>query len=429
METLDMFDPVNSICFPIGENIDSCNQEHETSDDDSISLLHGLDPIQSGGTMAGLERHHLALETSSKEQKNKMEISPQKTASGMEQGNLIAYVADNGETSTEAYCHKQPHCHLSIDPTQSDTATSVHARESADEGRAVKAAEIQKRTKDTMTDNLKQSVAIQEILKGIEEKQMEMSTWPLTQTEDGVRYYAALTEILKVLTEVLVRQRLEKDNLTHKYKCIYTPNLQHGLKIQLISLASRQRNIVGILQRQMDLVQLHGSTKFTRCPTRHINQLVRDPSGQFCAPLLQSPSSKGRAMEMGSRDKCYQGIPEKQSHSSVAQASQQRVGPSVQKNLAVSRPRAPSAGKNAKGMFQEKTFSHLHRAESRYSETAVQHYTASSIQETQIPVSRSLNHVMKIKTVHLVADEELIPNAILDSYWEMLLQRNPQLGW
>ncbi|XP_061671881.1 beta-1,3-galactosyl-O-glycosyl-glycoprotein beta-1,6-N-acetylglucosaminyltransferase 4 isoform X3 [Syngnathoides biaculeatus] len=100
---------------------------------------------------------------------------------------------------------------------------------------------------------LKQSLAIQEILKEVEENQMEMSAWPLTQTEDGVRYYAGLTEILKALTEVLVRERLEKDKVTHEYKHIYTTTLQHGLKIQLLSLASRQKNIVGILQRQMDL--------------------------------------------------------------------------------------------------------------------------------------------------------------------------------
>ncbi|XP_061671887.1 beta-1,3-galactosyl-O-glycosyl-glycoprotein beta-1,6-N-acetylglucosaminyltransferase 4 isoform X4 [Syngnathoides biaculeatus] len=181
---------------------------------------------------------------------------------------------------------------------------------------------------------LKQSLAIQEILKEVEENQMEMSAWPLTQTEDGVRYYAGLTEILKALTEVLVRERLEKDKVTHEYKHIYTTTLQHGLKIQLLSLASRQKNIVGILQRQMDL-----------------------------------------------------------------------------------------------GMLLEKTFSPLHRPESRYSEAAVQHCNTSSIQETETTVSISLNHLMKIKTIHLIADEELIPNAILDSYWDILLQSNPQLGW
>ncbi|XP_077378275.1 uncharacterized protein LOC144019224 isoform X2 [Festucalex cinctus] len=145
METQDMFDPVNTICCAFGEKSDSHNQEYETSDDDSISLLHGIDPVQSRGTVAGLEKHHLALETVTKEQKNRMEISPLKTSSGTEQENLTDYKADCGETST--YCHKQPPSHLSIYPTQSDRTASV---ESVD---AIIPAEIQMREKDTMADN------------------------------------------------------------------------------------------------------------------------------------------------------------------------------------------------------------------------------------------------------------------------------------
>lgn len=36
----------------------------------------------------------------------------------------------------------------------------------------------------------------------------------------------------------------------------------------------------------------------------------------------------------------------------------------------------------------------------------------------------SLNCLMKIKIIHLVNDEELLPNAVLDCYWEKLLQKD-----
>ncbi|XP_077418357.1 uncharacterized protein LOC144049362 isoform X3 [Vanacampus margaritifer] len=149
MGTRDMFDPVNSICCAFGEKSDSHNQQYETSDDDSISLLHGIAPVQSRGTVAGLEIHHQALETINMEQKNRMEINPLKTSLGTEQENLTEYVADCGETSTKACRRKQPPRHVSIYHTKSDRTASVLATKSVHGDGAIILGE-----KDTMTDNV-----------------------------------------------------------------------------------------------------------------------------------------------------------------------------------------------------------------------------------------------------------------------------------
>lgn len=40
-----------------------------------------------------------------------------------------------------------------------------------------------------------------------------------------------------------------------------------------------------------------------------------------------------------------------------------------------------------------------------------------------------LNSLMKIKIIHLVDDEELLPNAMLDCYWETLLNTDYSEDW
>ncbi|XP_019716497.1 serine/threonine-protein phosphatase 6 regulatory ankyrin repeat subunit C-like isoform X2 [Hippocampus comes] len=201
------------------ETSDICDQEHETSDDDSISLLHGIEPIQSRGMIAGLEKHHLALETITKEQENRMEQSPRRTPSGTEQKNLSECEADSGWAALNVEVVGEPlNAGADINASNHDGFNPLH---------------------DVATSG--------------------------------------------------------------HYQVMFSEN-------------------------------------------------------NFSYPL----------------DK---------------------------------------------------------RADSRCSEMAVHHYSTRSTQETLTTVRSSLTHIMKIRTVHLVADEELIPNAILDSYWQSLLQGDPRLGW
>ncbi|XP_077457116.1 ankyrin repeat domain-containing protein 31-like [Stigmatopora argus] len=564
-----MSDPVISNGFTNGERIDSYNQEYETSSDDSISLLHDLEPIRGRGIHAESEIHHSSLQTIAKVKENKSSISLVKTPSGTEWRNLTECVASgenvpengkmirrrqlqrreckdktvlhrtcrrgdvacvkallqngicvnmedyaggtalheackeghvevvqellnaganvnatnhdgtsplhdavacghyqvveillwhgskpcdrnelgvcaldmaeredikelllasssipvqHGEIPTEAPCREQPLDLLSICSTQSDTATIIPARQSADGDRAIQFAEFPMRKIGTTTDYWKQSTAIKKILKDVAKKQVEISTWTMTGPEDGVGYYKAFTEILTAVTEVLARQHLEKHQLTNKYKSMSSPKSQSLVRIQLISLATRQRNIVAILEKQRDLIQLHdNTTKFTIHPTSHISQAVQDSPG----PLMQKVTiSSQNVVKFFFKGRCLQSdgfvnnslSPELQLHSVTDD------------NIPVSPSHSCVQDKR---MFHEKCLSHPRgkRPESKCSETTVQHGSTSSTPETVITVSRKWNHIMNIKTIYLVADEELIRNALLDNYWGMLIRGDPRLGW
>ncbi|XP_057687985.1 ankyrin repeat domain-containing protein 31-like [Corythoichthys intestinalis] len=326
-----------------------------------------------------------------------------------------------GELSTEASCRKQLPSLLSNCPTQSNTTENILVRVSADGDRAIQFAEVQMRKNDTATDNWKQSVAIKEILKDVEKKQMEMSTWALTQPEDGVRYYAAFTEILAALIDVLARQRLEKHQLVNKYRSISSANGPHVVKIQLISLASRQRNLVAILERQLDLIRLHDSATFTSHPTSHMSQAVQNPAGQ----LIQKMTIPSRGVvKFLLKGRCVLG-----DESVKDSLSPELRLQSIRDNDIPVSP-SPSCIQD-EVVFHENRFFHPldKRPESECSETALLHGSASSTQETVITVASNLNHIMKIKTVYLVPDEELIPNAVLDNYWKMLVQGDTRLEW
>ncbi|XP_077572149.1 ankyrin repeat domain-containing protein 31-like [Stigmatopora nigra] len=327
----------------------------------------------------------------------------------------------HGEIPTEAPCLEQPLDLLSICSTESDTTAITPVRQSADGDGAILFAEVPLRENGTTTDYWKQSLAIKKILKDVAKKQMEMSTWPMTGREDGVRYYKAFTEILTALTKVLARQHLEKHQLTNKYKSMTSPKSQSVVRIQLISLATRQRNIVAILEKQRDMIQLHdNTTKFISHPTSHISQAVQDLPG----PLIQKVKiSSQNVVKFFFKGGCLQGdgfvknslSPEFQLHSATVN------------NIPIN----PSQCVQEKVIFHEKCLSHPRskRPESKSSETTVKHGSTSSTVETGITVSSKWKHIMEIKTIYLVADEELIPNALLDNYWGMLIRGDQQLGW
>ncbi|XP_061907008.1 uncharacterized protein LOC133652357 isoform X9 [Entelurus aequoreus] len=313
-ENKDMFNPINS-SLPSGETTGGCNKEHDnnsdgSSDEDSISLLHDLNTIQS---KEGMQHCGLILATNSKESKNMMAISQLQVAEyavddadnalhkasaegnveGVQElfnadGDINAYgsqpntrntlgftaldVADqmenkelfnksstsqtqpdtlSGELSAEAHSNKLPPCHSSFSCT-----SNLEPRELDNGNRTDKPAGIPLRKNDTATDN-----TARQMLASVEKKQKEISTWSLTQPQDGVVfvcscfpviYLSAITNIQNELAEIFVKQQLEKDNLVHKYKSMTSPILQHGVKIKFLSLCSRQRKLVNILQMQMN---------------------------------------------------------------------------------------------------------------------------------------------------------------------------------
>ncbi|XP_061907744.1 ankyrin repeat domain-containing protein 31-like isoform X7 [Entelurus aequoreus] len=542
-ENKDMFNPINS-SLPSGETTGGCNKEHDnnsdgSSDEDSISLLHDLNTIQS---KEGMQHCGLILATNSKESKNMMAISqlqvaeyavddadnandsqngnmhkeiqlyetdenedavPHKTcrvdeacgevltqagdivnleniaalhkasaegnvegvqelfnadgdinavsndydtplldcvSSGHQQGVNIVFqygsqpntrntlgftaldVADqmenkelfnksstsqtqpdtlSGELSAEAHSNKLPPCHSSFSCT-----SNLEPRELDNGNRTDKPAGIPLRKNDTATDN-----TARQMLASVEKKQKEISTWSLTQPQDGVIYLSAITNIQNELAEIFVKQQLEKDNLVHKYKSMTSPILQHGVKIKFLSLCSRQRKLVNILQMQMNqmtemkkgsqdkLIPKRGTQKSTRRANPQKRLAQTKDKGKWHSAHVQ-----GNGSIKDSKGKSHL-FPECWLQSILAN------------NIPVSSTYAWD-----KVMFQNKTLSYLFKklTEESTSETDVQH---GFNQETLTPVP-GLNPLMAIRTVYLVADEELIPNAIIDSYWKRLLQKD-----
>ncbi|XP_037632499.1 ankyrin repeat domain-containing protein 31-like isoform X3 [Sebastes umbrosus] len=442
-----------------------------------------------------------------------------------------------GDTSSEV------HCQSSLRPSCSDSA-NVQSRESGDRDGAREPGDIQLRKKDTTTDNLSHSEAIPVVLEEVGRKQTEILTWPLTGPEDADRYQAALTQIQIVLVEVLSKQLLEKDNLAQKYRSVPDFFRQCVLKSHLVSLASRQRTFVAILQKQTHLVEVYVNmkAKFSPQPPNHQDSTVMRQQSDHCYALASTPASS-KAREAHS---CNQ---RQENHRPVKQTSLLRSAPPNNvTGRTVPRPPAPPLAQGKKAAthtdvlnkkasscqsstpqpgntlqhinFQmkgnntliqtraEDTSTHLsqlvqrgvtpsgsalqlllkghwhlahvladgsikdskgklHRAPECWLESILgnnipvssayawdkvtfrdkplSHYLlnteaggkkpgthpedegqhmAGSSQEALTTEAASLRRLMKIKIIHLVGDDEMLPNAIMDCYWEKLLMKD-----
>ncbi|XP_078027183.1 ankyrin repeat domain-containing protein 31-like [Epinephelus lanceolatus] len=443
--------------------------------------------------------------------------------------------------------YRQPgNLQLSCQTSCSDTA-NVQSRESDDRDRAKERSDIQQRKKDTTTDNLSQSEAITVALEEVRRKQTEILTWPLTGPEDADGYHVALIQIHNMLSEVLTKQHVEKDNLAQKQWCVAN-TLRHLLKGQLVSLASCQKNLVEILQKQMHLVEVYVTMKAilsTPPPNHQGITVVRQQPDHFSTPVSTPASSKAREAH-----RCNENFQRKESHRPGTQTRLLRSAhPNNAKDLIVPSPPAPlltqskraathtdvlnkkvsscqssapqpenisehinfqRRGSNAliqtraednsthlseliqrgvlpsgsdlqvvlkgqwhlahvmndglikdsrgqlylapecwlesvlgnnipvsstyawdKVTFRDKPLSHyllnIEAEETKpqtHHEDNVQHCRASSSQRVLFTDTSTLNCLMKIKIFHLVTDEEVLPNAIMDRYWETLLKKD-----
>ncbi|XP_044052872.1 ankyrin repeat domain-containing protein 31-like isoform X2 [Siniperca chuatsi] len=457
-----------------------------------------------------------------------------------------------GDTSSEG------HCQSSFSPSCSDTA-NIQSRESGDRDGTREPGDIQLRKKDTTTDNLSYSEAVTVVLEEVRRKQTEISTWPLAGPEDAGRAaakclasqgscHAALTQIQNGLIDVLAKQQLEKDSLAHKYRRVSDSLRQRVLKSQLVSLASRQRNLVEILQKQMHLVEVYVTMKATvstQPPNHRGSTVVRQQPDHFSTPASTPASPKARATHSWNQDS-----QRKESHRPVTQGGPLRSAPpNNAEGLVVPRHPAPllTQGKKAPthtDVLNKKasrcqsmapqpgnTLQHInfqmkgnnaliltrtadnsrqlskliqtgvvpsgsavqlllkghwhlahvlgdgsikdrkgkfHLAPERWLESILgnnipvtsayawdkvtyrdkplsyylvnmeaegntpqthpeddaQRCRAGSSQEAPITEAVSLNRLMKIKIIRLLDDEELLPNAIMDGYWEKLLKKD-----
>ncbi|KAG7468927.1 ankyrin repeat domain-containing protein 31 isoform X1 [Solea senegalensis] len=129
--------------------------------------------------------------------------------------------------------------------------------------------------RNTRTDTLRLSQAVEVVLKRMERDQRRMLT--LTNPQDAGKYHSSLTQIQN---KVLISQHLEMDNIAQRYRSV-SGLQQRILKSQLVSLASRQRNLMEILQKQLDVVEAYVTTKtqLTSQSSKHQNSTaVKRPS-------------------------------------------------------------------------------------------------------------------------------------------------------
>ncbi|XP_035514600.1 uncharacterized protein LOC118325864 [Morone saxatilis] len=433
-----------------------------------------------------------------------------------------------GDTSSKARCHMQLSCQSSFSPSHNDTA-NAQSRESGDRDGAREPGDIQLRKKDTTADSLSHSVAVTAVLEDVKRKQTEISTWPLAGVGDTGIFLSALIHVQNVLIEVLAKQQLEKDNLAKKCRSVSGFLRQRVLRGQLVSIASHQRTLVEILQKQMQLVEVYVTAKAKLSPPNHVSSTVaklhqdhsysqesqrkEGHSTATQAQLLRSappnnaknltmPRPPASLLTQGKKMLTHADVLNKQTSSCQSNALQpgntsQYISFQIRGNNALIQTRAEdnsrhlskliqsgvmqtgstlqlllkghwhlarvlcdSSIKDSKGKlhlaperwlesilgnnipvssayawnkvtFRDKPLSHyLLNMETEgntpqtYPEDDVQHLKAVSSWEMLTTEASCLSRLMKIKIIHLVEDDELLPNARLNIYWEKLLKKD-----
>uniref|UniRef100_A0A3P8T1H0 Uncharacterized protein n=1 Tax=Amphiprion percula TaxID=161767 RepID=A0A3P8T1H0_AMPPE len=366
----------------------------------------------------------------------------------------LAQYRQPGASSSEPHHHQELSCQSNFRPRHGDTVI-MQSRESSGRDRARDSSDIQLGKKGITTENVRYSEAITVILELVGRKQTEMLTWPLTELKDADIYRAALTQIQSVLTELLTKQHLEKDNLAQKFWRVSDSLRQRVLKSQLLSHASCQKLLMEILRKQKILVKAYDTMKTTQALTNQGSIVRQQPDRNYAQVSMLEPSTPRE------RHVCNQDSQQRQSRRSVTRASLKRSAPGnstknlttpvcasvltrstkaptltdVQKENAVRcqstlpllMPSERALQLRLKVTLRDWPLSyHFLNAEvginalQRHLEDSVQHCKARSSWEMLTTEAASL---MKIKVVHLVDDEELLPNAIMDCYWDKLVMK------
>ncbi|XP_022072967.1 protein phosphatase 1 regulatory subunit 12A-like isoform X2 [Acanthochromis polyacanthus] len=360
-----------------------------------------------------------------------------------------------GASSSEPHHHRELSCQSNFSLRHGDTVI-IQSRESSSRDRARDSSDIQLGKKGITTDNVRYSEVITVILELVGRKQTEMLTWPLTGLKDSDIYHAALTQIQSVLIEVLAKQHLEKDNLAQKFWKVSDSLRQRVLKSQLLSHASCQKILMEILQKQKILIKTYDTIRTTQPLINQGSTVKQQPDRNYVQVSTLEPSTHRE------RHACNQDSQQRESHRSVTQASLKRSAPgNSTKNLTtpvcdsvltggtkaptltdVQKEKALRCQSTLQGVLPSESALQLWlkvtlrdwplsyhflntevglNALQRHLEDSVQHCKAGSSWDVLTTEAASL---MKIKVVHLVDDEELLPNAIMDCYWDKLVMKD-----
>ncbi|XP_026167688.1 ankyrin repeat domain-containing protein 31-like [Mastacembelus armatus] len=310
------------------------------------------------------------------------------------------------------------------------------------------------------------------------------------------RYHAALTQIHSVLTKVLAKQHLEKDNLAQKYWGMPDSLRQRVLKSQLVSLASHQKNLVKILQKQMHLLddyvtmkaKLYNqfskrkekvkpmtmvsflesasqtSSKRKKRTPPHIHVMNKEASKCQGSTRQSENALQHINLQMKENNALLQG---EVSSRRLSKLKQKGVIPSAHTLRLLLKGHWHLAHVLSDGSIQDsKGQLHLGRecwlesilgnsicvsslypvdkvtlsdkplsyyllnieAEEKTAQThpeqAVQSCKAAFSHKALTPETASLDCLMNVKIIHLVEDEELLSNVVMDCHWEKLLKKD-----
>ncbi|XP_074526785.1 ankyrin repeat domain-containing protein 31-like isoform X2 [Halichoeres trimaculatus] len=353
-----------------------------------------------------------------------------------------------GRKSSEAQCHKQL-C------SQRNFSPNTQPRESGDRASARELAGIQRREKHAKAKSISQTESFVMVLEELWKKQTEMSTRFLSAPRDADRFGAALTRIQNQLSELLDIHLMERDQLTRKQRTVSASLWQRVLKPRLVSLASRQRKLVEILQKQVFLVEAFVKKKAQlsaqpmnrqqKAGERHQKDLIKPAPRSAASRRSAHCQSENRSLSVLMQGGlvnpgCALHLfikPHLHCAYVLADASlkdlQGRVHPSPEHWLgSVLGGKVPvsSAYTWDKVMLRGEPLSSYTLDQESHANTAPDNHSPStSAVEDLSSGDGSLKRLMRVRTIHLMEDEEFLPNAIVDPLWEKLINEECSDSW